>query len=202
MPPTVNHNFQARPTMATGYRLTMRACRPDVPAFIPIWERSSCGSGKPGNGVSGRPATSPTGSELRIYPGTPCTDLRRAQSRIRTRRYCAPSRNCTNSITNPSSRNSFSIGLEWTCPVKGRPEHRPSTKEGSMSQRQLRLVFSNSKTSSSNGKLSSVTCRMLRSSLSGSSRLQQKVARLESRSPGAAALVERLVDRMLDRLTQ
>lgn len=69
-----------------------------------------------------------------------------------------------------------------------------------MSQRQLKLVSKTSRASSKIEKLSSVKCRMLRSpwsAASGSTSLQQKIAQLEQRSPGAAALIEKLVDDIL-----
>lgn len=71
-----------------------------------------------------------------------------------------------------------------------------------MSQRQLKLVVSES----SNGKtplskLNSVRCRMLRAG-SLPSPFQTKVARLERERPAAAALIERLVDDVLAGIDQ
>jgi hypothetical protein len=66
---------------------------------------------------------------------------------------------------------------------------------------QLTLAFSNSNPSSRNERLSSIKPRMLQAHSGlctpNVSSLQKKVALLEQRSAGAAALIERLVDDIL-----
>lgn len=64
----------------------------------------------------------------------------------------------------------------------------------------LRLVSGNLKPSSKTEKLDSVTPKMLRVDWSKSSPLLRKVSRLEGRSARAAAVIERLVDDVLEDL--
>jgi hypothetical protein len=65
-----------------------------------------------------------------------------------------------------------------------------------VSQHQLKLVFSSSNGNSKSVKLSSVKCRMQRATCSPSP-FALKVERLQRENPGAAALIERLVDDVL-----
>lgn len=72
-----------------------------------------------------------------------------------------------------------------------------------MSQRRvahLRLVSSNLSSRSRRKTLSSVTCRMLRAPSCDGSPLAKKALCLETHSPRAAAVVEQLVDDLLDEL--
>jgi len=63
--------------------------------------------------------------------------------------------------------------------------------------RQLRLVWSNSKKNSGRKTLASVKCKMLRADLS-SSPLVQKILRLEQEHTRGAAVIEKLVDDLLN----
>ncbi len=65
-----------------------------------------------------------------------------------------------------------------------------------MSQHQLKLVFSSSNGNSKTARLSSVKCRMRRAAYSPSP-FVLKIERLQEKNPGAAALIERLVDDVL-----
>jgi hypothetical protein len=66
-------------------------------------------------------------------------------------------------------------------------------REDLMSQRQLRLAFVNSSPRTKALKINSLTSRPSRVSCFGSS-LQEKVALLQHRKPGAARLIETLVE--------
>jgi hypothetical protein len=63
---------------------------------------------------------------------------------------------------------------------------------------QLRLAFSNSNSSSESATGLSHKSRTLRSKSFACSPLQKKIAALERTSPGGAALVEKLVDDILE----
>jgi len=64
--------------------------------------------------------------------------------------------------------------------------------------RQLRLVWSNSGRKSKSETLACVKCKMLRVGLSGSP-LVRKIKRLEQEHRGGAAVIERLVDDLLEK---